>query len=70
MLRTDEKMTELEKVFIRILLHTELSEDDVMGTLSFIKTEEQIDEIVNKIEAALPDTSKQTILNIIGQVLK
>ena len=70
MLRLDEKLTEIERIFIRILDNLGLSVEEIMGVIAIIKTEEQMDKIVDRLEEKQFKVTTQEAMNIIAQVIK
>ena len=70
MLRLDEKLTEIEKIFIRILDNLGLSVEEIMGVIAIIKTEEQMDKIVDRLEEKQFKVTTQEAMNIIAQVIE
>ena len=70
MLRLDEKLTEIERIFIRILDNLGLSVEEIMGVIAIIKTEEQMDKIVDRLEEKQFKVTTQEAMNIIAQVIE
>lgn len=70
MLSLDEELTEIERIFIRILDNLGLNVEEIMGVIAIIKTEEQMDKIVDRLEEKQFKVPTQEAMNIIAQVIK
>ena len=69
MLRSDEKLTEKERLFMRVLIGMHLNEDEIVGTLALIKAVDEMDKIVHLLREKEFQTTPRETMNIIGKVI-